>query len=339
LTFRLNKEIAVMKTMNSSTDIENGLSRSKQRNGQFIRVIQVLSWALTLLFLISLIGAIYQAVANRNPLPAWAWLGLVVLFAAATGLAVAAMVYRGASKQVGQFDYRSSGRAAGEIRSDVKHVEAGGAGSLRAEFEMLQGVLKMTGGAAAMDAAVMDAAVMDAAVMDAAFTYDDADWKPPAVEYTVDDGGQGSLQVEQKPTGRPAMRQGRCEWAIRLNADLPMDLNVKLGAGAAELRLGGLSLERLRVESGVGELSLDLSGEWKRSMQAFVKAGIGDTTLRLPQDAGVRLRSSVGLGITQPHGLVRDGDLYTNARYGQSPVTLDIIIEGGIGKIKLEQDG
>ena len=190
-----------MNTMNSSTDIENGLSRSKHRNVQFIRVIQVLSWTLTLLFLISLIGAIYQAVVNRNPLPAWAWLGLVILFAVAVGLAVAAAVYRGVSKQVGPFDFRTSGRAAGEIKREARSVAVDGAKSLRAEIKMVQGVLQLTGGAAAMDAAVMEAAVMEAA-----FTYDDADWKPPVVEYTVDDGGQGSLQVEQKPTGRP------CAW-------------------------------------------------------------------------------------------------------------------------------
>jgi hypothetical protein len=323
-----------MKTMNSSTEFENRSSQAKLRNAQFIRIIQVLSWVLTLLFLISLTGAIYQAVVNGNPLPAWAWLGLVVLFAVAIGLVVAVAVYRGVSKQVGPFDYRTSDRVAGEIRSEVKHVEAGGASSLHAEFKMSQGVLKLKGG----ETEAIDALVMDASVMDAAFTYDDADWKPPVVEYVVDGSGQGNLVVEQKPTGRPTMRQGRCEWVVRLNHDLPTDLNVKFGAGNADLKLGGLALERLRVESGVGELSLDLSGEWKRSLQAFIKAGIGATFLLLPQDAGVRLRSTVGLGSIQPHGLTKSGEAYTNALYDRSPVTLDITIEGGIGKINIREE-
>lgn len=72
--------------------------------------------------------------------------------------------------------------------------------------------------------------------------------------------GRGEWQyiiVEQKATHRPAMRQGRCEWIVRLNQELATALKVQFGAGKAELRLSGLMLTRLQVESGVGELTLD----------------------------------------------------------------------------------
>jgi hypothetical protein len=172
-------------------------------------------------------------------------------------------------------------------------------------------------------------------VLDASFTYDNADWKPPEVDYEVDGAGSGSLKVEQKATGRPTMRQGQCEWVLRLSQDLPTKLEVRFGAGKADLRLGGMMLDQLHVEGGVGELSLDLSGEWKRSMRAFVKSGIGDTTLRLPQNAGVRIQSTVGLGSIQAHSLKWDGEAYTNDLYGQAAVSLDITVEGGMGKINL----
>jgi hypothetical protein len=156
------------------------------------------------------------------------------------------------------------------------------------------------------------------------------------VEYGVDAAGQGSLVVKQRATHRPAMRQGRSEWVIRLNSDLPTELTIQFGAGKADLRLAGLALTRLRVESGVGELAVDLSGEWGHSLEAFVKAGIGDTTLRLPQNAGVRVQSAVSLGSIQPHGLTWDGTAYSNALYGQAEVTLDISVESGMGKITLK---
>lgn len=288
-----------------------------------MRVIQTLSRLVTLIFLVALIWAIYQAAVNGNPLPAWVWLGVVVLFAVAIGLGVAVVVYRGVAAQAGPFDFRPSSHVTGELKSETSRVEAGGANSLRAEIKMTQGVLELMGGAAD--------------VMEAGFTYDDADWKPPLVEYAVDAAGRGDLVVKQRATRRPAMRQGRSEWVIRLNPDLPTELNVRFGAGLADLRLAGLTLTRLRVESGVGELALDLSGEWKRSLEAFVKTGIGDTTLRLPQNAGVRVQSMVGLGSIQPHGLTWDGEAYTNALYGQAAVTLDITVEGGMGKLNLEQ--
>ena len=47
----------------------------------------------------------------------------------------------------------------------------------------------------------------------------------------------------------------------------------------------------------------------------------------------------VGLGSTHPHGLIWDGEAYTNAAYGKSPITLEITIQGGIGKIDFEQAG
>ena len=115
-----------------------------------------------------------------------------------------------------------------------------------------------------------------------------------------------------------------------------MDLQVKIGAGEAHLDLVGIRLSRLRVEGGVGKLELDLRGEWKQSLDAFVKTGIGDAVLRLPKNVGVHIQSTVGFGSIHPNGLSRDGDDYINEQYGKSPVTLNIIIEGGIGKISLE---
>jgi hypothetical protein len=312
-----------MKTRLSSSDFENQFARTKLRNTKSIRIIQVLSWALTFIFLLSLIGAIYQSVANGNPIPAWAWLGLVVLFAVALGLGVAVIVYKGVSGQAGLFDYHPSSHLTGELKQEAHQVETGGASSLRADIHMALGVLQLSGGS------------MD--VIEAAFTYDQADWKPPVVAYDVDGLGQGNLVVEQKPTGRAAMRQGPNEWILRLNQNLPLDLNLRFGAGKAELKLVDMRLERLWVESGVGELILDLSGEWKQGMSAFIKAGIGDTTLILPQEVGVRIHSSVGLGSIRPYGLTWDGEAYSNALYSQSGVDLDITIQGGVGKIKFER--
>jgi predicted membrane protein len=292
------------------------------RNLQLMNVIRMVSRVVTLLFLVALIWAIYQSVVNNNLLPVWAWLGIVVLFAVAIGLLVAVVIYRAVAQQVGPFDFSPSGRLAGQLKNEAQRMAANGANSLYAEIRMMAGVLQVTGGATG--------------VMDAGFTYDDADWRPPVVDYAVDAEGHGQLMVKQKATGRPAMRQGRCEWVIRLNQNLPSELNVKFGAGKADLKLSGLALDRLRVESGVGELALDLSGEWGRSLEAFIKAGIGDTLLRLPQNAGVRVRSTVGLGSIQPQHLAWDGAAYTNALYGQAAVTLDIAVEGAMGKIKLE---
>jgi len=89
-----------MNIQNSPTDIHGESSRHNRTVSQVVRVVQVVSWLINLVFLAALAWAIYQAVVNRNPLPAWAWLGVLVLFAVAVGLVVMVVVYRG----VGELD-------------------------------------------------------------------------------------------------------------------------------------------------------------------------------------------------------------------------------------------
>lgn len=311
-----------MNATNSSSEIESRRAKVRVKNPQFVRTIQVLSWMVTLIFIFALIGAIYQAVVNNNPLPVWAWIGMVALLAAAVGLVVMVIVYRGVVKEVGPINFSPSNIVTGELKQETKYVETKGASSLRANIKMMAGILQLSGGSGEG--------------IEADFTYDDADWKQPAVEYSVDGAGQGDLVVAQEATGRMAMRQGRCEWSIHLQQDLPTDLKVKFGAGKADLRLADLDLTHLHLESGVGELVLDLSGAWQHDLVATINAGIGDTTLRLPQEAGLRVQSTVGFGSVHPHGLKREGDVYTNDLFGQAPVNLDITIEGGMGKVTLE---
>ena len=56
----------------------------------------------------------------------------------------------------------------------------------------------------------------------------------------------------------------------------------------------------------------------------------------LPSDAGVQVEVQGGLGQVNAAGLNRSGNVYTNDAYGESEVTLEIRIDGGVGEINLE---
>jgi hypothetical protein len=58
--------------------------------------------------------------------------------------------------------------------------------------------------------------------------------------------------------------------------------------------------------------------------------------VRLPKDVGARVRIEPGPNLIDATGLTQDGDYYTNAAYGVSPVTLQIDMQPGIGLITLE---
>jgi hypothetical protein len=56
----------------------------------------------------------------------------------------------------------------------------------------------------------------------------------------------------------------------------------------------------------------------------------------LPSEVGVKAKAEGGLGKINAKGLKRVGDSYVNAAYGESDVTLDVDVRGGVGQINLE---
>ncbi|MCC7018003.1 MAG: hypothetical protein IT564_12480, partial [Rhodospirillales bacterium] len=58
-------------------------------------------------------------------------------------------------------------------------------------------------------------------------------------------------------------------------------------------------------------------------------------SVRLPKDVGVRVEVDAGPTLVDAPGLTQDGNVYTNAAYGVSAVTLQIKMQAGIGWINL----
>ncbi len=56
----------------------------------------------------------------------------------------------------------------------------------------------------------------------------------------------------------------------------------------------------------------------------------------LPSEVGVRARADGGLGKINAEGLQKVGDSYVNDAYGDSDVTLDVEVQGGVRQINLE---
>ena len=208
----------------------------------------------------------------------------------------------------------------GALRTESKSVELGDSKSVRVEITMGAGKLELTGGAEKL--------------LEADFTYNVARLKPE-VEYA-----NGTLVVRHpEAPGLPAL-QGitdfRNEWRLRLHNEVPMDLNVEMGAGTSDLQLAGLALTRLDIAQGAGESTVDLSGDWARDLEITIDAGAADITVGLPRDIGARVEVEAGVGTIEAPGLTKDGNVYTNAAYGVSEVTLQVKLGAGIGRINLE---
>ncbi|MDX8365470.1 toast rack family protein [Cytobacillus sp. IB215665] len=127
------------------------------------------------------------------------------------------------------------------------------------------------------------------------------------------------------------------EWDLRLSDEVPIDLNVDAGVSDTELDLRGLLLSNLEIDTGVGDMTLDLSGDWENSFDVRINAGIGSTTILLPNEVGVRVHSEKGIGAANFKGLISDGNgIYVNDAFENADVIIDIDTDVGIGEITFE---
>jgi hypothetical protein len=170
--------------------------------------------------------------------------------------------------------------------------------------------------------------------MEADFAYNVADWKPE-VDYEVS-GDTGELSVKQDIIAGVPVGEARNEWDIRLNDEVPTDLNVQMGAGESNLDLDSLTPTELTLHMGSGKTTVDLTGDYARSLDARIEGGAGEATVLLPSEVGARVTPGGGLGKINAEGLRREDGSYVNDAYGDSEVTLDVDIQGGVGQITLE---
>jgi hypothetical protein len=191
---------------------------------------------------------------------------------------------------------------------------------VQVDIQIAVGELAVTGGADAL--------------MEGEFTYNVATWRPE-VDYQIS-AGRGILAIRQ-PDMDVSVPVGaiRYVWDLSFEDDVPMDMDVTLGAGTSTLAVGGMALESLDVEVGAGESTLDLTGEWGHDLDVTLSGGVGKVTLLLPADVGVRVDVEGGLGDVDAYGLEVDGNRYVNAAYGETDATLYLDVRGGIGEIVL----
>ncbi|CAN5656756.1 hypothetical protein BH18ACT11_BH18ACT11_20660 [soil metagenome] len=84
---------------------------------------------------------------------------------------------------------------------------------------------------------------------------------------------------------------------------------------------------------GAGETTVDLTGDYTQSFDASIEGGIGEATVMLPSDVGVRVRAEGGVGKINAEGLTREGDSYVNDAYG------NLTIETGASDFELDLGG
>jgi hypothetical protein len=170
--------------------------------------------------------------------------------------------------------------------------------------------------------------------MDASFRYNVSDWQPQ-VKYT-ENGAQGELLVSQQGDDQLPVGGGLVnEWTIQLANDVPVDLTILTGAGNAELNLGALDLASLNIQTGAGVTKVNLDGKWQHDLDVSIEGGVGELTVNLPAEMGVRVNMETALVSVSANGLTEDGNGYVNKNFGNAPYTLTLHLQAGVGSVVL----
>jgi len=110
-------------------------------------------------------------------------------------------------------------------------------------------------------------------------------------------------------------------------------------AGAADLaiyRLGNSRCERVKVEGGVGKLTLDFGGALEATQKAEITLAMGELRLRLPKRTPVRIRMDKFLSSFDSEGLVERGGAWITRDFDPAEPHLDISLECSVGAVRVE---
>jgi len=211
--------------------------------------------------------------------------------------------------------------ASNPIVHHSKIVQKENAQSVTAKIEMPAGELTIEGGSSNL--------------LDADFVHDEFSGEP-RVDYSSS-GTSGHLDISQRDRGGLHFGRNENKWDLRFG-DTPLEMELSMGAGEGTLNLKGLDLSRLRIEMGVGQVTVDLTGDRKRDLTGDIQGGVGEATIRLPRNVGVDIHASGGIGSIDQVGLRQEGGRYVNDSLGKSATTIRLNIEGGVGNIRLVQE-
>lgn len=116
-----------------------------------------------------------------------------------------------------------------------------------------------------------------------------------------------------------------------------MDINVKVGETTLR-RLNNARFHNVKINGGIGELSIDFSGEGLKSSHAEIDLDIGETSIYLPRKLGVRFDASTFGFLTQSkidYEFIKKGRFYYSEKYESASKTMDLSISSGIGELRV----
>lgn len=208
---------------------------------------------------------------------------------------------------------------AGPTVHDRHSIELDKSEATRLTLRIGAGELRVSGGAAKK--------------VEADLAYNSDRLKPVIDQRTS--GSRSEIEISQPESRGFTFGNTVSEWDLRLNDEVPLEVNAKLGAGEAHLDLGSLNLRGVTMDIGVGEVSVDLRGTPKTSYEVRVNGGVGEARITLPRTVGISANAKGGIGEIHVDGLEKRGERWVNPGHENDAVQITVDAKGGVGEIRI----
>jgi len=125
-----------------------------------------------------------------------------------------------------------------------------------------------------------------------------------------------------------------------LNATRMSVLEISLGAASFRGdRLANANAPDIRVDAGVGNVELDLGGQWTQDIDLHLDVTLGIVTIHVPSDVGVHVSLEKTVASFDHEGLVERDGAWVSKNWDSAPHKVRVTAETVFGKLSIDRTG
>lgn len=135
------------------------------------------------------------------------------------------------------------------------------------------------------------------------------------------------------------VRTGASETRLEVSSPNPVPMSrasFEVGAADFEARnLGNLDAEEIEVSAGVGAVTLEFTGAWRRNADVSVDLRLGSVELRFPRGLGVKIEKDTFLTSFDSQGLIKRGDAFYSIDWEDAERRVTVEVDAAFGGIQV----
>jgi hypothetical protein len=129
----------------------------------------------------------------------------------------------------------------------------------------------------------------------------------------------------------------RLDWTVGVNPNIPLVLDMEVGASRNLLNLRDLQVKELRLQTGASESQVDLPARAGET-RVTLRSGMASVELRVPENVSASIRTRGGLSSTEVDTLrfpqVGNGE-YRSPDYEVAANKVNLDVESGLGAVRI----